>query len=80
MADLQLDQGQVKAAIELYKQSIQIEPFYSPAYLDLARAYLTLQDVDDAYEILGRVLKVDPGNEAARQGWLQLAPAPDEKP
>jgi Tetratricopeptide repeat len=80
LADLRLQQGQVAAAIDLYKQSIQIEPFYRPAYLDLARAYLIAKDLDNAYEILGRLLKIDPGNDAARQAWLKLAPPPDEHP
>jgi tetratricopeptide (TPR) repeat protein len=78
LADLRLQQGQVMPAIALYKESIQIEPFYRPAYLDLARAYLMLKDLDNAYEILGRLLKIDPGNDAARQAWLKLGPAPDE--
>jgi tetratricopeptide (TPR) repeat protein len=80
LADLRLQQGQVMPAIALYKESIQIEPFYRPAYLDLARAYLMLKDVDSAYEILGRLLKIDPGNDATRQAWLKLAPPPDEHP
>jgi tetratricopeptide (TPR) repeat protein len=80
LADLRLQQGQVTAAIDLYKQSIQIDPFYRPAYLDLARAYLTLKDLDNAYEILDRLLKIDPGNDAARQAWLKLGPPPDEHP
>ncbi len=80
LADLRLQQGQVTAAIDLYKQSIQIEPFYRPAYLDLTRAYLMLQDLDSAYQTLDRLLKIDPGNDAARQGWLKLAPPPDQHP
>ena len=80
LADLKLQQGQVAAAIDLYKQSIQIEPFYRPAYMDLARAYLMLKDLDNAYEIVGRLLKIDPGNDAARQAWLKLAPPPDQHP
>jgi len=39
-----------------------------------------LKDLDNAYEILGRLLKIDPGNDAARQAWLKLGPAPDEHP
>jgi tetratricopeptide (TPR) repeat protein len=80
LADLRLQQGQVVVAIGLYKEAIQIEPSYRPAYFDLARAYLTVNDVDNAYEILDRLLKIDPGNNAARQGWLKLAPPPDEHP
>jgi tetratricopeptide (TPR) repeat protein len=78
LADLRLQQGEVSAAIDLYEEAIQIEPSYRPAYLDLARAYLMAKDVDKAYEILDRLLKIDPGNDAARQGWLKLAPTPDE--
>ena len=80
LADFRLQQGQVTTAIDLYKESIQIEPFYRPAYFDLARAYLMLKDLDKAYEILGRLLKIDPGNDAARQAWLKLGPPPDEHP
>lgn len=80
LADLQLQQGHVAEAIDLYKQAIQIEPFYSQAYLNLARAYLMLNDVDKAHEILGRLLKIDPGNDTARQGWVQLAPPPEAHP
>jgi len=80
LADLRLQQGQVKAAIDLYKEAIHIEPFYRPAYLDLARAYLMLKDLDNAYEILDRLLKIDPGNDAARQAWLKLGPPPDGHP
>lgn len=67
LADLLLQQGNAAAAIDLYKQSIQIEPFYTQAYLDLARAYLMSNDLKNARETLDRVLKFDPGNEAARQ-------------
>ena len=80
LANLWLQQGNVMAAIGLYRESLQIEPLYTPAYLDLARAYLMLEDLDHAYEILDRLLKIDPGNDAARQGWLKLGPPPDEHP
>lgn len=67
LASLRLRQDQVTAAIDLYKQAIRIEPFYTQAYLDLARAYLMSEDPKNARVILDRVLKFDPGNEAARQ-------------
>jgi Flp pilus assembly protein TadD len=38
LANLRLQQGNVMAAIGLYKESLQIEPLYTPAYVDLARA------------------------------------------
>lgn len=79
LAGILLQQGNATAAIDLYKQSIQIEPFYTQAYLDLARAYLMSEDLKNARAILDRVLKFDPGNEAARQA-LKLAVPRDNKP
>ena len=80
LASLRLQQGNFPATIDLYKQAILIEPFYSPAYLDLSRAYLMSDDIENAREILDRLLKIDPGNDAARQAWLQLASPPDKHP
>ncbi len=80
LARLQLHKGEVTASIELYKESIQLEPYYTPAYLDLARLYSMLKDRKSALEILDRVLKVDPGNDAARQEWLKVAAIPDKSP
>lgn len=80
LANIRLQQGDVTAAIALYKQSLEIEPLYTPAYLDLARAYLALNDLKSAREILDRLLKLDPGNDTARQAWLDLAPSPAQRP
>lgn len=80
LADVRFEQGQVTVAIDLYKQSIQIDPLYTQAYLDLARAYLMLKDAQNAYQTLDRVLKVDPGNDTARQVWLKLRAASAESP
>jgi FimV-like protein len=77
LANLRLQQGNVMAAIDLYKESIQTEPRYIPAYLDLARAYLTSGDFENARKILDGVLKIDPGNDGARQARLKLAPPSD---
>lgn len=80
LANLRLRQGQVTAAIDLYKASIQIEPFYTPPYLDLARVYFMLKDDKNAREALESVLKLDPGNDAARQELLKLGPPDAENP
>jgi len=37
-------------------------------------------DIENAREILDRLLKIDPGNDAARQAWLKLPPPPDPHP
>jgi Tfp pilus assembly protein PilF len=71
LARLRLQQGQVTAAIELYKQSIQMDPYFTPAYLDLAQVYSMLRDQKSVLGILDDVLKVDPGNDAARQERLK---------
>jgi len=78
LARLRLQLGQVTAAIELDKESIQMEPYYTPAYLDLAQVYAMLKDRKNALEILDGVLRVDPGNDAARQQRLKVQAMPDE--
>jgi hypothetical protein len=78
LARLRLQLGQVTAAIELDKESIQMEPYYTPAYLDLAQVYAMLKDRKNALEILDGVLRVDPGNDAARQRRLEVQALPDE--
>jgi hypothetical protein len=79
LARLRLRQGQVTAAMELYKQSIQIDPYFTPAYLDLAQIYSMLKDRKGALETLDSVLKIDPGNDAARQERLKANALPDDK-
>ena len=77
LARLRLQQGQVTAAIELYKESIQIDPHFTPAYLDLAQVYSMLKDRKSALEILDGVLKIDPGNDTARQERLKMETLPN---
>jgi hypothetical protein len=77
LARLRLQLGQVTAAMELYKESIQMEPYYTPAYLDLAQIYSMLKDRKNALEVLDAVLKVDPGNDAARQQRLKVQAVPE---
>jgi len=78
LARLRLQQGQVTAAMDLYKESIQMDPYFMPAYVDLAQVYSTLKDRQNALEMLDRVLKVDPGNDGARQERLKVAASPAE--
>jgi predicted negative regulator of RcsB-dependent stress response len=78
LARLRLQQGQVTAAINLYKESIQIDSYFTPAYLDLAQIYSMLKDRQEALETLDSVLKIDPGNDAARQERLEVAALHDQ--
>jgi TolA-binding protein len=72
LARINLQQGHVTAAINLYEESIRLDPYFTPAYLDLAQAHLMLKDRQAALEILDRVLRVDPGNDAARQERVKV--------
>jgi tetratricopeptide (TPR) repeat protein len=76
LARLRMQQGQVTSAMELFKDSIQLDPYFIPAYLDLAQAYSLLQDRQRALETLDTVLKQDPGNDYARQERLKIAAVP----
>jgi Tfp pilus assembly protein PilF len=64
----------------LCRQSIEIEPLSASAYLALARAYLVSADLKNARETLDRLLKLDPGNDAAREARLRLQTTQTEKP
>ena len=77
---LRLQRGQVTAAIDLYKDSIQVDSFNMPPYLELARVYSLLKDFKSAREILDLVLKVEPGNDAARHERQKLAYSSEESP
>ena len=78
LARLLMQQGQVTSAIELFKKSIQLDPFFTPAYVDLAKAYSLLQDRQRALEMLDEVLKQDPGNDYARQERVKVTAMPAE--
>ena len=78
LAGVRLQEGQATAATELYKEAIQLDPFFDAAYLDIARAYAILKDRKSALDALDKVLKQDPGNDAARMERYRIATAPDE--
>lgn len=80
LAGLRLRQGNVKAAIDLSRESIEIDPLSTAGYLSLARAYLMSNDLQNARETLDRVLKLDPGNDAAREALVKLQASPGAKP
>lgn len=73
LARLRIQAGEIPTAITLYKESIQLDPYFAPAYLDLAHVYAMLKDREHALEALDAVLKVDPGNNAARELRGELA-------
>jgi TolA-binding protein len=76
---MRMQQGEVSSAIELFKQSIQLDPYFTAAYLDLAKAYSMLHDRQRALEMLDAVLKQDPGNDYARQERVKVAAMAENK-
>lgn len=68
-------QGQVASSIDLFKESIQLDPQFTPAYTDLARAYETLGDRGNAMQTLDQLLKLDPGDDEAREEYKHLSTA-----
>lgn len=76
LARIRQQQGQTDAAVTLYKQAIHLDPYFAPAYLDLARIYATQKDSRNALDALDSVLKIDPGNDAAREERLRITASP----
>jgi hypothetical protein len=70
--------GEVSAAIELYKQSILLDPYFTPAYSDLALVFSMLNDRNSVLEMLDRTLTIDPRSDAASQERRKLRPCPLE--
>lgn len=80
LASLLFRQGEVTAAIDLYKEAIQLDPFYAPPYIELAGIYSSMGDFKSAREVLDQILKVDPANDEARQERQKLASSSEESP
>ena len=58
--------GERGAAIDRYKQLIELIPDYLPAHADLARLYMRLMELDEAELVIEQMLQVEPGNW---NGW-----------
>ncbi|HXJ05843.1 MAG TPA: tetratricopeptide repeat protein [Candidatus Acidoferrum sp.] len=67
LAKIRLKERNAAAALHLYKEAIEADPYYTPAYFGLAQLYAVTQDRQSAAETLKKVLKYDPGNEEARR-------------
>jgi tetratricopeptide repeat protein len=67
LARLRLREGNAQVATQLYKEAIEADPYYTPAYFGLAYLYTVTHERQSAAETLEKVLKYDPGNEEARR-------------
>src|SRR4029077_9085562 len=79
LARLRMQESKVGVAIELCKESIQLDPYYTAPYLDLAQIYSQLNDDAKAAEVLKSVLEIDPGDSDARQALSQLGASSERK-
>ena len=73
LARIRMQQGEPEVAVTLYKQAIKLDPYFALAYLDLAHVYAAQKDSRSAVETLDNILKLDPGNDAAREERLKIA-------
>jgi tetratricopeptide repeat protein len=75
LAKLRFREGNVAAAMQLYKQSMEADPYYAPAYFGLADLYSATLDEQSAAETLKKILNYDPGNEEARRALANASGA-----
>jgi serine protease Do len=67
-------QGQVARAVDAYRSAVALEPDYTPALLDLGKAYLLLGADADAQKIIVTLKRLDP--EAADElAAMKVAPS-----
>ena len=78
LARLRMREGQITTAMGLYQESIRIDPYSMPAYIELARTDLMLRDRKSALQLLDSALKIDPGNDDLREERAKAAAAPNE--
>ena len=62
------DAGDVKGAIDAYRQSIKLEPGSAEVYLNLGHAYLKLQKDTDAIKAFRQSLKINPDQPETQYG------------
>lgn len=67
LAKLEAMEGELPSAIRLFKETIQMDPYFTPAYLGLADVYEGMDEEKLAVETLESVLKYEPGNDSARK-------------
>jgi tetratricopeptide (TPR) repeat protein len=75
LAQILLDAGD-RSAFRLFGEAIQLDPFYAPARLGLAWAYLQAGDREKAITTIQEVLTFDPGNPDARGALEELQASP----
>jgi len=73
LAQVLIDEGDA-GAVALLREAIQLEPYNSAIYLQLARAYVVTGNRREAARTLEQALSFDPGNADARKLLSELPP------
>jgi type IV pilus assembly protein PilF len=61
--------GQMKTAVDEFKEALVADPRYAPAHTQLGLAYMTLGEDRLAQQSFERALKIDPGDSAANNNY-----------
>jgi type IV pilus assembly protein PilF len=61
--------GQMKTAVEEFKEALAADPGYAPAHNQLGLVYMTLGDDRLAQESFERALRIDPNDSAANNNY-----------
>jgi tetratricopeptide (TPR) repeat protein len=72
LADRYFDNDMTFQAINLWREVVAVRPTLVQTRLRLAGAYLRLEQYPDALREYERVLQLEPGNQAAREGLIRL--------
>ena len=58
--------GNIQKAISLFKEAIEIHPFYAEAYNNLGYAYTRQKEYEKAKEAFRKALEIEPDHKRAR--------------
>ncbi|MBD3367638.1 MAG: tetratricopeptide repeat protein [Candidatus Eisenbacteria bacterium] len=72
--------GDFEGAVEAFREAIEADPEYGPAYVSLGTAYMRLDRLAEAARVFRRAIEIDPENASAHVGLgqtLKLQSNPD---
>ncbi len=70
--------GDLKKAVEYFKKSINIIPYYLKSNYALGLTYFNLGDYENSYKFLLYAVNVDPDNDEITEAYLKLALISDD--
>jgi cellulose synthase operon protein C len=76
LAELELERGDATAAVAALVDLLTVDPYHLEALVQLGATLAAVDRVAEAHTAYERVLRFDPGNEAAARGLASLAGTP----